>query len=78
VGASRGLPVEVESWLRNCTFARVSAADGDGASLVTAMIEEMRELYRGFDLNASDMPTAGAADLAPPGGTFFGQMRLSG
>ncbi len=35
------------------------------------MIEEMRELYGGLDLNAPDMPTAGAADLAPPGGTFL-------
>jgi GNAT superfamily N-acetyltransferase len=49
----------------------VSAADGDGAALVAAMIEEMRELYSGLDLNAPDMPSAGAADLAPPGGTFL-------
>jgi GNAT superfamily N-acetyltransferase len=51
-------------------FRHVSAADGDGAALVAAMIEEMRELYHGLDLNAPDMPTAGAADLGPPGGTF--------
>ncbi len=43
----------------------MSAADGDAASLVAAMIEEMRELYGGLDLNAPDMPTAGVADLAP-------------
>jgi GNAT superfamily N-acetyltransferase len=52
-------------------FRYVSAADGDGAALVAAMIEEMRELYSGLDLNAPDMPTAGAAVLAPPGGTFL-------
>jgi GNAT superfamily N-acetyltransferase len=52
-------------------FRHVSAADGDGAALVAAMIEEMRELYGGLDLNAPDMPTAGAADLGPPGGTFL-------
>jgi GNAT superfamily N-acetyltransferase len=52
-------------------FRHVSAADGDGAVLVAAMIEEMRELYGGLDLNAPDMPAAGAADLAPPGGTFL-------
>jgi GNAT superfamily N-acetyltransferase len=52
-------------------FRHVSAADGDGASLVAAMIEEMRELYGGLDLNAPDMPKAGAADLAPPAGTFL-------
>jgi hypothetical protein len=46
-------------------FRYLSAADGDGAVLVAAMIEEMRELYGGLDLNAPDMPTAGAADLAP-------------
>src|SRR6476619_8646054 len=34
------------------------------------MIEEMRELYGGLDLNAPDMPTAGVAELASPGGTF--------
>jgi GNAT superfamily N-acetyltransferase len=51
-------------------FRHVSAAEGDGAALVAAMIAEMRELYGGLDLNAPDMPTAGAADLAPPGGTF--------
>jgi GNAT superfamily N-acetyltransferase len=35
------------------------------------MIEEMREVYDGLDLNAPDMPTAGAADLGPPGGAFL-------
>jgi alpha-beta hydrolase superfamily lysophospholipase len=46
-------------------FRYLSAADGDGAVLVAATIEEMRELYGGLDLNAPVMPTAGAADLAP-------------
>jgi hypothetical protein len=41
----------------------VSAAAGDGARLVAAMIEEMRELDDGLDLSAPDMPAAGAADL---------------
>jgi hypothetical protein len=52
-------------------FRHVSAAVGDSASLVAAMIEEMRALYGGLDLNAPDMPTASAAELAPPGGTFL-------
>jgi GNAT superfamily N-acetyltransferase len=52
-------------------FRHVSAAVGDGASLVAAMVEEMRALYGGLDLNARDMPTASAAELAPPGGTFL-------
>jgi GNAT superfamily N-acetyltransferase len=51
-------------------FRHVSAADGDGAALVAAMIEEVGALYGGLDLNAPGMPTAGAADLGPPGGTF--------
>jgi GNAT superfamily N-acetyltransferase len=52
-------------------FRQVSAGEGDGAALLAAMIDEMRELYSGLDLNSPDMPTAGAADLAPPGGTFL-------
>jgi len=52
-------------------FRHVSAADGDGAAIIAAMVEEIRELYGGLDLNAPDMPTAGAADLGPPGGTFL-------
>jgi GNAT superfamily N-acetyltransferase len=52
-------------------FRHVSAADGDGAALVAAMVDEMRELYSGLDLNSPDMPAAGAADLAPPGGAFL-------
>lgn len=44
---------------------------GDGAALVAAMIEEMRELYDGLDLNSPDMPAAGAAELGPPGGAFL-------
>ena len=44
---------------------------GEGAALVGAMIDEMRKLYDGLDLNAPDMPSAGAAELGPPGGTFL-------
>ena len=49
----------------------MSAADGDGAALLAAMIDEMRELYSGLDLNSPDMPVAGVAELAPPAGTFL-------
>jgi GNAT superfamily N-acetyltransferase len=52
-------------------FRHVSAAAGDGAALLAAMVEEMRELYSGLDLNSPDMPAAGVADLAPPTGTFL-------
>jgi len=40
-------------------FRHVSATDGDGAALVAATIEEMRELGGGLDLNAPGMPTRG-------------------
>jgi GNAT superfamily N-acetyltransferase len=49
----------------------VTVDTGDGAALVGAMIEEMRELYDGLDLNAPGMPSAGAVDLSPPGGIFL-------
>jgi GNAT superfamily N-acetyltransferase len=52
-------------------FRQVSADAGDGAALVAAMIDEMRELYDGLDLNSPEMPAAGAAELGPPGGTFL-------
>ncbi len=50
---------------------------GDGAALVGAMIDEMRELYDGLDLNAPDMPSAGAAELGPPGGTFWSAIAMA-
>jgi GNAT superfamily N-acetyltransferase len=56
-------------------FRAVSASTGDGAALVAAMIDEMRELYwdigNGLDLNSPDMPKAGPAELGPPAGTFL-------
>ena len=52
-------------------FRHVSVGDGDGAALVAAMVAEMRELYDGLDIEAPDMPKAGAAELGPPGGTFL-------
>jgi len=43
----------------------------DGALLLAAMTDEMRVLYDGLDLNAPDMPQAGARELGPPGGTYL-------
>jgi GNAT superfamily N-acetyltransferase len=43
---------------------------GPGAVLVQAMREEMAAMYDGLDLDAPDMPRAGAAELGPPGGAF--------
>jgi GNAT superfamily N-acetyltransferase len=44
---------------------------GPGAELVEAMRREMAALYDGLDLDAPDMPRAGAVELGPPGGTFL-------
>jgi GNAT superfamily N-acetyltransferase len=52
-------------------FRHVSLAEGDGAAMVAAMIDEMRKLYDGLDLLSPDMPVAGAAEMGPPGGTFL-------
>ncbi|MET0698097.1 MAG: GNAT family N-acetyltransferase [Mycobacterium sp.] len=56
-------------------FQRVPVDSGDGATLVTAMAGEMRELYwdvrGGLDLDAPDMPKAGPGELGPPTGTFL-------
>jgi GNAT superfamily N-acetyltransferase len=56
-------------------FRAVPAGTGDGAALVAAMIDEMRELYwdieDGLDLNSPGMPKAGPVELGPPAGTFL-------
>jgi len=56
-------------------FRPVPAGTGDGAALVAAMIDEMRELYwdiaGGLDLNSPDMPKATPAELGPPAGVFL-------
>jgi hypothetical protein len=54
-------------------FRLMSAHDGDGAALVAAMVDEMRELYDGLDLNSADMPRrrrdrTGPARRCVPGG----------
>jgi hypothetical protein len=35
------------------------------------MRAEMAAMYAGLDLDAPEMPRAGAAELGPPGGTFL-------
>jgi GNAT superfamily N-acetyltransferase len=52
-------------------FRAGSVDSGAGAELVAAMREEMAALYHGLDLDAPEMPRAGAAELGPPGGTFL-------
>jgi GNAT superfamily N-acetyltransferase len=44
---------------------------GPGAALLQAMRDEMRELYEGLDMDADDMPRAGAAELGPPTGALI-------
>jgi GNAT superfamily N-acetyltransferase len=56
-------------------FRHVAAEVGDGAALLVAMTDEMRELYwdvgDGLDINSPDMPAAGPAELSLPNGTFL-------
>jgi hypothetical protein len=61
------------------------AESGDGARLLVAMTDEMRVFYDGLDLNAPDMPQAGARELGyrpianfthNPVATFFGEKQL--
>lgn len=52
-------------------FRAVPAGSGDAASLIAAMVAEMRDLYDGLDLDGPDMPKAGPAELGPPGGVFL-------
>jgi GNAT superfamily N-acetyltransferase len=48
-----------------------ASGSGDAAVLLAAMTDEMRGLYDGLDLDAPDMPRAGARELGPPGGTYL-------
>jgi GNAT superfamily N-acetyltransferase len=41
------------------------------ASLVQGMRDEIAALYEGLNLDGPDMPKAGPAELAAPGGTFL-------
>ena len=51
---------------------RAGRADEEpGASLLQAMGDEIADLYDGLELDAPEMPRAGADDLAPPGGGFL-------
>jgi GNAT superfamily N-acetyltransferase len=52
-------------------FRSARVDEGDGLGLVTAMADEMRALYSGLELDATEMPKAGPAELGPPGGTFL-------
>src|SRR6478609_8144991 len=44
---------------------------GDGERLIQAMAAEIASIYDGLDNSAPGMPTAGPAELGPPGGGFW-------
>ena len=52
-------------------FRSARVDTGDGAALITAMVDEMRLLYEGLELDGAAMPKAGPAELGPPGGGFL-------
>jgi GNAT superfamily N-acetyltransferase len=49
-------------------FREAHFTTGEGAQLLQAMRDEMRELYDGLEMDSEVMPRAGAAELGPPGG----------
>ncbi len=52
-------------------FRDCPAVEQPAAALLDAMAVEMAELYDGHDLNGPDMPKAGPAEFAPPGGVLI-------
>lgn len=52
-------------------FRAVPVDQGDGLRLAAAMVDEMRVVYDGLDLDAADMPKAGPDELGPPNGVFL-------
>jgi GNAT superfamily N-acetyltransferase len=45
--------------------------EGDGRALLADFAAEIDAMYGGLDISAPGMPTAGPADLGPPGGAFL-------
>jgi GNAT superfamily N-acetyltransferase len=52
-------------------FKRVPMDAEPAASLVAAMHAEIAEIYDGLVIDSPEMPKAGPAELAPPGGAFL-------
>jgi GNAT superfamily N-acetyltransferase len=52
-------------------FRAIPLAEEPAASLSAAMASEIAEIYDGVDLDGPEMPSAGPADLGPPGGVFL-------
>lgn len=52
-------------------FRPIPLDEEPAASLSAAMAAEIAEIYDGVDLDGPEMPSAGPADLGPPGGVFL-------
>ncbi len=52
-------------------FVPARVDTGPGGRLAQAMRDEIALIYDGLELDGHDMPRAGPAELAPPGGTFI-------
>ena len=52
-------------------FRACSVDEEPAATLVQAMRDEIAGLYEGLELDGAQMPKAGPAEMAPPGGTFI-------
>jgi GNAT superfamily N-acetyltransferase len=53
------------------SFRACPVDEEPAASLVQGMRDELAGMYDGLDLDHENMPKAGPAELAPPGGTFI-------
>jgi GNAT superfamily N-acetyltransferase len=52
-------------------FADAQLDAGPGAVLAQAMRDEIAQIYDGLELDGSEMPKAGPAELGPPCGAFL-------
>jgi GNAT superfamily N-acetyltransferase len=57
--------------LDQLTFRPARVDSGPGATLAQGMRDEIAVVYEGLDLDGAEMPKAGPAELAPPGGAFI-------
>ncbi len=60
------------------SFRPVPLSDEPARSLVTAMREEIGQLYAGVVLDGPEMPKAGPRELGPPRGVFLVGFDASG
>ena len=53
------------------SFRQVPMDDEPAQSLIAGFRDEIAVLYDGLEIDAPEMPKAGPAELAPPGGAFI-------